>query len=124
MTELYIPTEVVDKNGRRAIVTSIHISDGTEGHDIKLENFLETYTEYVDPKDFEIARLKQELADLKAKHKQPRRARRKLTKGEIKEIEEHIRLGEGNTPIAKEYDVSDTTVSKIRVRMRKGGEDV
>jgi len=124
MTDIYLPKEVVDKNGRRVFVTSVNITDGEESHDIKLDNFLETYEEYVDPKDVEIARLNQQIADLKVKGRKHKKPRRMLTKDERLEIEVLISNGETNRPIATQYDISETTISKIRVAMRKGGEDV
>lgn len=125
MTELYLPKEVVDKDGRRAIVVSVTVvplvigGKGTEQHDIKLDNFLETYTEYVDPKDLEIARLLKQLADLKAKHKPARKKKRTLTALERAEVRTLIANGENNTAIATQYDISDSSVSRMRKTMEK-----
>ena len=126
MTEqLDIPREVVNNENVRHTVMSVMLKpkDG-EAFKIAIDLFNKRYVEYVDPKDLEIQRLKQELSALKEKHKPVRKKKRTLTKGELLEVEELISRGEDNTSLATQYDMSDSAISRIRLRMRKAGEDV
>jgi len=124
--DLDLPELVEDKNGEIYFVDAVKLSNRDTADFILVDKdaFLQTYTEYVNPMQLEINRLTEENKKLKEQLKPLRKPRRKLSKGEILEIEELISKGETNRPIAKEYDISETAISKIRVRMRKGGEDV
>ncbi len=124
-TDIEIPKMVIDKSDKISRIASIGIrADKEELIAISLDNFLENYTEYIDPKQMEINRLLKENKALKEKLKKPRKIRRKLLPGEIVEIRELILKGEGNTPIAEEYKIGDSTISKIRCEMRKEGKEV
>ena len=113
--------EIVTEDGQKFFIESILMNplDNTTPRVAPFSHFTERYSEYIDPKDIEIARLKKELAKYR-----PKKTRRLLNNGERKEIVELILKGETNRPIAQEYQVSETVISKMRVQMRKQGEDV
>ena len=119
-----IPEEVINtKSNERFTVISITIVDNKEnGHTIDLNNFMDSFIEYIDPKDLKIQMLEEEIRKLKEKHKPVRKKKRTLLPGEVKEIKELLFKGESNIDIAKEYDVSDSTVSRIRVELKKEGK--
>lgn len=112
-------------NVRGCIITiDVQYHGETKPTVMNLDEFNETIEEYVDPRDVEIERLNKVIADLKMRKKKPRKMRKRLTFGEIAEIKELILKGESNTAIGNEYNVSDSTVSRFRIEMRKGGHDV
>lgn len=120
---------VSDRNGNVREIKSVGLAP-LEGGDpiiVSYENFIDAYDEFVDPKDLEIVRLTEQVKKLKEQleGKTLRKKRRKhLSKGEIKDIQELIRAGHKNIAIAKDFDISDPSISKIRTEMRKRGEDV
>ena len=126
MEKIDLPRIVIDQNFTIVTVTEVIVLDKKSGASSTVEytNFIDSYEEYHDPKDIRIRALEDELKALKEKHKPVRKKRRKLLDGEITEIKELIRKGQGNTEIGKEYDCSDSTVSRFRLELRKAGEDV
>ena len=127
LIEIDLPLEVIGTSGmERAIVVSVNLQFNDEVQAILYENFIKDYREYMDPKQIEINRLNKVIEDLKLKAKKTRvsKPRRTLTPLERQEIRQLIENGESNTPIAIQYGVGDSTVSKIRCEMRKAGEDV
>ncbi len=125
MDKLEIPEMVMNTDGVVCRVSSVGIvPNGGDLQAITLSNFLEHYIEYINPQQLEINRLLKENKQLREKLKPHRKPRRKLLPGEIVEIRELIIKGEGNTPIAEEYKVGDSTISKIRCEMRKRGAEV
>ena len=127
MERIDLPKEVINGNGVRHQVLAITLKNmeaPAETFNVQLPLFIDSYKEYHDPKDVRIRALEDELIALKLKHKPARKKRRKLLDGEIKDIKTDIRAGLGNTEIGKEYDCSDSTVSRIRLELRKDGEDV
>ena len=125
MERIDLPQYVTDMNGVIGEITGIIVSNEENGdYQVEYPSFLEAYKEYIDPKDIRIKALEDELIALKLKQKPERKKRRKLLDGEIKDIKTDIRAGLGNTEIGKEYDCSDSTISRIRLELRKAGEDV
>ena len=90
---------------------------------VKFDSFLLNYSEYVDPKDLEIERLKQIIKDLENGAK-PKHTKTRLTDDEWLDVENDIRNGGRNIDIARTYGISDSSVSKKRIAMRKLGEKV
>ena len=124
-----LPEMVYDTNANEDhwFVKTIHLEahfDPTIEKIVAYDHFVENYDEYIDPLQLRVNALEAELKALKEKHKQPRKTRRKLTAGEQREVRELIIKGEGNTPIATEYDCSDSAISRYRIEMRKEGLDV
>ena len=114
--------QIVHKDdGINVYIKGIEVEDGSI---VPYTTFIGLYTEYIDPKDVEIQRLREEVAKLKEKAKKPRVTRRVILPGEKKEMIELIRKGESNTAIATEYKLSETVVSRYRVELRKAGEEV
>ena len=99
-------------------------TDGRRTFSITPAVFMKEYREYINPMQLEINRLLAENKKLKDQLKPLRKPRRRLSDGEVKEVEEHILEGSNNLDLAKEYQVSDSTISKIRIRLRKSGRDV
>jgi len=120
---------ISDVGGGRYLVTQVELTPSMHNRTasatmtVAYSVFIDEYSEYIDPKDIEIDRLNREIQKLKEK-KKPRKKRRMLSSGEIKEIRELILKGEGNTSLGIEYQISDSAISKIRVAMRKEGQDV
>jgi len=115
---------VVDRDGNKLTIVGIVLHDkDNKPNNLSFSAFVDSFTEYVDPKDIEIERLNKVIANLKLKGKKPRKVRRKLLPGELIEIKELIDKGEGNTAISKEYDCSDSTISRIRIEHMKGKPD-
>ena len=131
LLDIDIPTIVEHKTNlfNQFDVVSITLSepnetDGRRTFSITPEVFMEEYREYINPMQLEINRLLAENKKLKDQLKPLRKPRRRLSDGEVKEVEEHILEGSNNLDLAKEYQVSDSTISKIRIRLRKSGRDV
>lgn len=122
--KIELPHMVTNDNKEvgKVISLTLEFKDGRQ--DIEYTNFLEHYSEYVSPQQVEINRLNAEVAKLKEQLKPFRKKRRKLLDGEIEEIKKLILAGSGNTELATEYQVSDSTISKFRIVLRKAGEDV
>ena len=99
-------------------------TDGRRTFSITPEVFMNEYREYINPLQIEINRLMAENKRLKDKMKVDRKPRRTLSSGEITDIKADILSGGNNTDISKEYQVSDSSISKIRISMRKEGKDV
>ena len=112
------------EGGRKLTLVSLSMADKSGTVEYKLEDFNKKFEEYIDPKDLEIQRLRNELAAMKEKHKPVRKKKKTLTKMERLEVEQLIANGEGNPAIATQYDMSESAVSRIRIRMQKAGEDV
>ena len=105
-------------------VVSIEVKNATTASIcVDYDEFIDEYTNYIDPKDAEINRLKAIINELKNPHTE-RKSRKRLIEGEWREVKELIRKGVSNTDIAAEYDISDSSVSKKRIEMRKMGEKV
>lgn len=115
--------QVQDSNGEVYEITHINLKGAVSTISVPYINFIEKYENYVDPKDAEIARLKAIIDELKNPQKQKVR-RKRLLPEEWKEVQELIRKGVSNTDIANEYKISDSSVSKKRIEMRKFGENV
>ena len=115
----------MDKNGDVYKIIAITLSPlhGGDNFNIEFNRFIDSYENYVDPKDDEIERLKAIIKELKNPIT-ARKTRKRLLPGEWKEVIELIRKGATNTAIAKEYGISDTGVSKKRLELRKMGEKV
>ena len=124
MEKIDLTKQVQDRNGNVSVIEEITLRDnGGQILTIKsFELFIDSYQNYVDPKDLEIETLKAIIAELKAP--KATLVKRRLLPDEWKEIEELIRKGISNQPIAKEYGISDSSVSKRRIDMRKMGEKV
>ncbi len=121
MNKIELPKQVKDSNGEVYDLVSITVKNNDKTNAVPRDNFLAQYTEFLDPKDLEIERLMNIIKELETPKKP---TKRRLLKGEWKEIEELIRKGEGNTQIANEYGISDSAVSKRRTEMRNNGEEV
>ena len=119
MERIDLNRQVVGKDGIVRTIKMIKVDGDLE---ISYNNFIDSYENYVDPKDLEIETLKAIIAELKAP--KATLVKRRLLPDEWKEIEELIRKGISNQPIAKEYGISDSSVSKRRIDMRKMGEKV
>ena len=127
MERIELPLIVTNSSGETSQVLGVDlkiIGNNEEPFMVQTESFLNTYEEYIDPKELRIKQLEKQLEELKAKHKKPRQSRKRLLPGEKLEIRELILKGEPNLSIAKEYEVSDSTISKIRIDMRKEGKEV
>ena len=120
MEKIDLTRQVVDRNGVVKKIFMIKLEDELE---ISFSNFIDTYQNYVDPKDAEIARLKTIIDELKNPIK-TRKTRTRLQPDEWKEVKDLIRKGISNTDISREYGISDSSVSKKRTEMRKFGEKV
>jgi len=122
--------EVISPAGNRYLVSQVELTPSMhnreEGKTINVSYpvFIDEYVEYIDPKDVEIARLSAEIQKLKDKAKKPRKTRKRLLPGEIKDIKADIIAGSNNMDIAREYEVSDSSISKYRIELRKEGKDV
>ena len=119
METIDLNRQVVGKDGVVRTIKMIKVDGDLE---ISYNNFIDSYENYVDPKDLEIETLKAIIAELKAP--KATLSKRRLLPEEWKEIEELIREGISNQPIAKEYGISDSSVSKRRIDMRNKGEVV
>jgi len=100
-------------DGRTDVMTieGILFSDGSTLH---YDSLVTEYEEYIDPKDIEIKRLLGIIKDLEnPSNREPRKRRRSLDEGEIKEIKELIELKNYIPDIAKEYDVSVSAIYRI-----------
>lgn len=128
LPNIEIPLEVQDtETQERFTVVAIKIANVTDvsiSKNIEVETFCNNYREYIDPRQIEINRLNAEVKKLKEQLKPLRKKRRTLSAGEIIEVRELIVNGESNQTIAKEYQCSDSAVSRHRIEMRKEGKDV
>jgi len=131
LLDIDIPTVVEHKTNlfNQFDVVSITLSepnetDGRRTFSITPEVFMEEYREYINPMQLEINRLLAENKKLKEKLKPVRKTRKRLTTGEKTDIRKDILAGANNLSIAKEYDCSDTVISKMRCELRRAGEDV
>jgi len=86
----------------------------TDGQEVYYSEFVKKYTEYTDPKDLEIKRLLSVIEDLEKAGKPPRKRRRTLTAGEIKEIRVLIHLNTDIHEIAAEYKSSTSAIYRIK----------
>ena len=121
--QIDLPQEVVtDDDINVYTIESIKFIDVSEP--IQYQLFIQKFKEYIDPKQIEINRLLAENKKLKEQLKPLRKTRRRLLPGEITEIKELIRKGNSNLKLASEYQVSDSTISKLRIQMRREGEEV
>ena len=123
MEELYLPATIVNKEtGTIYSVEHITVMNNNTKTEVNRAQLLGSFIEYVDPKDAEIARLRSIIEEMKAPPE--RKTRKHMSKDEWKEVMDLIRKGLGNTEIAALYDISDSSVSKRRIEMRKMGETV
>ena len=120
---------VMDKKGdifKIKGITVAQINDIGGEHipqEVGYYEFVTYYEDYVDPKDLEIQRLKEYIKKLEEPKVKKRYTR--LTPEEWREVEDLIRIRSiSNLDIAKEYGISDSSVSKRRKDMRLKGENV
>jgi len=119
LPELVYDTTVNEEHWIVDAITLRLSFEPTEERVISYDTFVKNYDEYINPKDLRIRALEEELRALKLKHKPARKTRRVLLDGELVEIKELINQGIGNTEIGKEYGCSDSTISRIRVAMKR-----
>jgi len=86
----------------------------TDGQEVYYSEFVKNYTEYTDPKDLEIKRLLSVIEELEKTGKPPRKRRRTLSAGEIKEIRVLIHLNTDVNEIAAEYKSSTSAIYRIK----------
>ena len=111
MERIELPLEVVDGTGAIGTVVAVMIKKGSGvPFEVKRGAFLDTFQEYVDPKDLEIARLLDIIKDLEKPQTTPRK--RHLSKEEKEEIKVMVEKGIEVKPISVEYGISDTTIYK------------
>lgn len=119
MEKIDLEKQVINKHGDISTVVSITLNEKNDKYDIPYENFIKTYENYLDPRDVEIKRLRA-LVDKLRKGTKKRKTRKVLSPGEWKEIDELIIIGKAsNIDIAKEYEVSDSGISKRRRQIEK-----
>lgn len=120
--------EVTNRDGQICLIQNIEVRNKYTGElvAIPFDNFVEAYDEYIDPKDLEIQRLNKIIEELKSGKTSGKvgGTKKRLLPAEWREVEELIRQGLKNVEIAKEYGISDSTVSTRRSQMRKKGEEV
>jgi len=106
-----LPELVVDKNSIKYNVKKIVLeSEDGQVIDVYYDGFINSYEEYIDPKDLEIKRL---LAIIQGLEKpEARKKRTRLTVEEKKDVKDLVEKGGNVKQIAIDYEISDSTIYK------------